>query len=298
MMQKNKQFLWGILFLAVTPFYTFAQTDSTGTNDPATVKVAPNDWHELDRATTGYYGISLDKAYDFLKGKSSKTIVVAVIDSGVDTTHEDLKGILWHNPGEIPGNGIDDDHNGYVDDVYGWNFIGGKDGRAVHQDSYEAARVYWSLKSKYDSTANTDTTKMDDDQKMDYATYLRAKNDVTKGVNEAELLQMKRILPMLEEGDSVIGKDLGKSEFTGKDLKDYKPTNPQAKMTTAIYLNIAQLNNNYDITNTDLLSELKGEIRKGDAAATPPEDFRNEIVKDNPNDINDRNYGNNDVMSG
>ena len=298
MMHKNKQFLMGILFLAVTPFYTFAQSDSTGANDSSTAKVAPNDWHELDRATTGFYGISLDKAYDFLKGKSSKTIVVAVIDSGVDTTHEDLKGILWHNPGEIPGNGIDDDHNGYVDDVYGWNFIGGKDGRAVHQDSYEAARVYWNLKSKYDSTENTDTTKMNDAQKIEYASYLRAKQDVTKGVDQAELFQMQRILPMLEKGDSVISKDLGKSEFTGKDLKDYNPADPQAKMATAIYLNIAKLNNNYDITNTDLLNELRGEIRKGEAATTPPEDFRDEIVKDDPNNINDRSYGNNDVMSG
>ena len=74
---------------------------------------------------------------------------MAVIDSGVDTTQEDLKPVLWHNPGEIPGNGIDDDHNGYVDDVYGWNFIGGKDGRNLHQDSYEGARVYWKLHEKY-----------------------------------------------------------------------------------------------------------------------------------------------------
>ena len=299
MIQKTKQFLFGILFLALTPFYTLAQSDSSNANDSAAIKkVAPNDWHELDRATTGYYGISLDKAYDFLKGKESKTVIVAVIDSGVDTTHEDLKAILWHNPGEIPGNGIDDDHNGYVDDVYGWDFIGGKDGRPVHQDSYEAARVYWSLKSKYDSTANTDTTKMDDAQKMEYATYLRAQQDVTKGINPAELFQMKRILPVLQKGDSVIAKDLGKAEFTGKDLENYTSNDPDAKMATAIYLNIARLNKNYDITNTDLLNELKGEIRKGDAASTPPEDFRNEIVKDNPNDINDRYYGNNDVMSG
>jgi subtilisin family serine protease len=299
MIQKAKQFLFGILFLTLTPFYTFAQTDSSDSMDSASAKkAAPNDWHELDRATTGFYGISLNNAYDFLKGKPSKTVVVAVIDSGVDTTHEDLKGILWHNPGEIPGNGIDDDKNGYVDDVYGWNFIGGKDGRAVHQDSYEAARVYWSDKSKYDSTENTDTTKMDDTQKIKYANYLRAKQDVTKGVAPAELFQMKRILPVLEEGDSIIGKDLGKSEFTGKDLEGYNSTNPQAKMAAAIYLNIARLNNNNDITNTDLLNELKGEIRKAEAATTPPKDFRNEIVKDNPNDINDRYYGNKDVMSG
>jgi subtilisin family serine protease len=85
----------------------------------------PKGWHTLDREKDGYYGISLNKAYDFIQSKKlkGKTVVVAVIDSGIDTTHEDLKEIIWHNPGEIPGNGIDDDKNGYVDDVNGWNFL-------------------------------------------------------------------------------------------------------------------------------------------------------------------------------
>ncbi|HVY75842.1 MAG TPA: hypothetical protein VG890_13480, partial [Puia sp.] len=99
----------------------------------------PKGWHLLDKEKDGVYGISLDKAYEFLRIKNlkSKPVLVAVIDSGVDTLQEDLKDILWVNPGEIPGNGIDDDHNGYVDDVHGWNFIGGKDGRNVKDDSQE-----------------------------------------------------------------------------------------------------------------------------------------------------------------
>lgn len=294
MTKKSKWILMGMAMMISLPFYSIAQSDSTGTDS---VKVAPNDWFELDRATTGYYGISLDKAYDFLKGRESKTIVVAVIDGGVDTLQEDLKSILWHNPGEIPHNGIDDDHNGYIDDVYGWNFIGGKDGRNLHQDSEEAARLYWKLKSKYDST-NVDTATMDTGQKVEYATYLRAKKVVTQGINPAELMQMKRILPILEKGDSVIGKDLGKTEFTCKDVKDYTSDDINAKMAAAIYSNIGKMNDNYGITNTDILSDLRSQIRKGDAATTPPKDFRDEIVKDNPNDINDRYYGNNDVMAG
>jgi cell wall-associated protease len=294
MTKRIKQIFIGMALMASLPFYTFAQTDSTSVE---TKKVAPNDWHELDKATSGYYGISLDKAYDFLKGRKSKTTVVAVIDSGVDTLQEDLKSILWHNPGEIPGNGIDDDHNGYVDDVYGWNFIGGKDGKNVHQDSYEAARVYWKLKDKYDNKT-VDTTTMNAAQKAEYATFLRAKDDVTKGIDPAELLQMQRILPILEKGDSVIQKDLGKTEFTGKDVQGYTSQDPDAKIAAAIYLNMAKANKNYDISNTDILDYLRGQIRKGEAASTPPEDFRDEIVKDNPNDINDRYYGNNDVMAG
>ena len=294
MTKRFKQIFIGMALMASLPFYSFAQTDSASAD---TKKVAPNDWHELDRATTGYYGISLDKAYDFLKGRKSKTVVVAVIDSGVDTLQEDLKPVLWHNPGEIPGNGIDDDHNGYVDDVYGWNFIGGKDGKNVHQDSYEAARVYWKLKDKYDNKT-VDTTSMNAAQKAEYAMYLRAKDDVTKGVDPAELLQMQRILPVLEKGDSVIQKDLGKTEFTGKDVQGYTSQDPDAKIAAAIYLNMAKANKSYDISNTDILDYLRGQIRKGEAASTPPENFRDEIVKDNPNDINDRYYGNNDVMAG
>src|SRR6476646_3463336 len=76
-------------------------------------------WQLLDPSKDSIYGISLSNTYQFLDSKKPKPVVVAVIDSGVDTTHEDLKNILWHNPKEIPGNGIDDDGNGYVDDVYG-----------------------------------------------------------------------------------------------------------------------------------------------------------------------------------
>ncbi|MGN6530665.1 MAG: S8 family peptidase [Ginsengibacter sp.] len=294
MIKRIKRIFIGMALMASLPFYSFAQMDSASAD---TKKVAPNDWYQLDRTATGYYGISLDKAYDFLKGRTSKTVLVAVIDSGVDTLQEDLKPILWRNPKEIPGNGIDDDHNGYVDDVYGWNFLGGKDGRNVHQDSYEAARVYWKLKDKY-SDKSVDTTTMNAAQKAEYATFLRAKDDVTKGIDPAELLQMQRILPILEKGDSVIQKDLGKTEFTGKDVQGYSSQDPDAKIASAIYLNMAKANKNYDISNTDILDYLRGQIRKGEAASTPPEDFRDEIVKDNPNDINDRNYGNNDVMAG
>src|SRR5262245_16814912 len=113
---------------------------TTSFAQPPRTEAVPKGWHLLDKQKTGLYGISLDKAYEFVIAKKlkSKTVIVAVIDTGIDTAHEDLKDILWHNPKEIPGNGIDDDKNGYVDDIYGWNFRGGKDGRNLNEDSDEA----------------------------------------------------------------------------------------------------------------------------------------------------------------
>lgn len=87
-------------------------------------------------------GASVEKAYaELLRDRPARTITVAIIDSGIDIEHEDLKQVLWTNPGEVPGNGIDDDKNGYTDDIHGWNFIGSRDGLGeVNEDTYELTR--------------------------------------------------------------------------------------------------------------------------------------------------------------
>ena len=126
-------------------------------------------WHLQDKQSDGVYGISLEKAYnELLNGlQPKKKIIVAVIDSGVDTLHEDLKSVLWINKSEIPKNGIDDDKNGYIDDYYGWNFIGGKDGQNVSKDSYEGARVYFKYKSEFgDSDINLTTLSYEKKRKL------------------------------------------------------------------------------------------------------------------------------------
>ncbi len=95
-------------------------------------------------------GMFTEKAYKFLKKKKSKTVIVGVIDSGVDIEHEDLKGQIWINEGEIAGNGIDDDNNGYIDDVHGWNFLGNEKGEHVNEARLEKTRILAHLSEKYD----------------------------------------------------------------------------------------------------------------------------------------------------
>lgn len=109
---------------------------------------APQDWFHKSYTTSGFPGINDEGAYNLLKGRPSTTVIVAVIDGGVDPEHEDLKNVIWTNPREIPGNNIDDDNNGYVDDIHGWNFIGGKDGRNVEYDTYELTRQLKVLQAK------------------------------------------------------------------------------------------------------------------------------------------------------
>lgn len=257
----------------------------------------PKGWHMMDKATSGYYGISVDKAYDFLKSKKlkSNTVIVAVIDSGIDTLHEDLKLVLWKNKKEIPGNGIDDDQNGYIDDIYGWNFIGGKDGKNVEKDSYEAARVYHSLKYKYTSQDINPST-LSPDELFNYQMWLRAKAEIVGEVNPMEVIQIRRMSKTLSAGDAIIRKELKKEEYNCNDLKDYNTEDADAKKVKQILSQICNANDNQEITNQQILDQLESDLNKMEASDSAPKDYRNDIVQDNYNDFTDKFYGNNNVM--
>ena len=117
---------------------------------------APANWYLKDPVKDKIYGVGSEEAYKLLTGKKSKEVIVAVIDSGVDTEHPDLKEVLWVNEDEIPGNGIDDDKNGYIDDVHGWSFLGGPGGD-IGEESSELSRMYYADKVYF---ANADTNSL------------------------------------------------------------------------------------------------------------------------------------------
>ena len=285
MLNKITTIAFSALFLGVSAFAQKSKDE------------VPKNWHQLDPSTTGFNGISLQKAYDLVKSKNLKStrVIVAVIDSGIDTAHEDLKPILWTNPKEIPGNGIDDDKNGYIDDVHGWNFIGGKDGRNVKEDSYEAARVYHKLKTKWENKTAADAQT--DADKREFADFERSKEKTVGEVNPQQIQQVTFMLGKIMKGDSVIRKELGKEEYTAVDMEAYKPTDADAKMAKGILLNISKANNTNDISNAMLIEELNGEVRKGESASSAPQEYRKDIVKDDETNINDRKYGNNDLLA-
>lgn len=263
----------------------------------------PKGWHLLDREADGVYGISLEKAYNTLlkDRKPRKKIVVAVIDSGVDTAHEDLKPVLWTNPGERPGNGIDDDGNGYVDDVHGWNFIGGPDGRNVGKDSYEAARVYYAYKKRFGG--NTDTSTLSPEEKAQYGLYTKAKDQIESQAKEAAMYVMflSSIVEKLPAADSVLKIAMEKPLYTGNDLSAFKPKTPEASKARGVMMGLFQQTQQMEMTNRTLIDEVvgfyEGEKAKVDAAQKEPRDYRGEVVKDRYDDIEDRRYGNTDIMA-
>lgn len=265
-------------------------------------KDLPKGWHMGDKTTDGYYGISMDKAYEFVKGKPSKTVIVAVIDSGIDTLHEDLKSIIWTNQREIPGNGIDDDKNGYIDDVHGWNFLGGKDGRNVKQDSYEGARVYHNGKAKYNAPDfNPEALKPEELEQYRY--WLKSKERVEGDASGggADLLFLKKALESSLKNDSILRKEMNKDSYTGNDLEPFAPTTTQGQRAKSGMIYIFKAFNMMDVPNTEFLEGFEdyvsGEEKKKEAVEKAPRDYRGEIVKDNYYDFNDRYYGNNDVMA-
>jgi subtilisin family serine protease len=143
---------------------------------------------EVDKKVLNWYngngaGMETEKAYKMLKKKESTTVIVAIIDSGIDVEHEDLEGKIWTNTDEIPDNGKDDDNNGYIDDVHGWNFLGGAEGENANHIRLEMTRIYADLRGKYEGN---DVSISSDEDREEYLLYLEVKEKVESTRARAE----------------------------------------------------------------------------------------------------------------
>ncbi len=263
---------------------------------------APENWFNLDAQENGVNGVSAEKVYkDLLKGKPSRTVVVAVIDGGVDPEHEDLKDIMWINPREIPANGIDDDKNGYVDDIFGWNFLGGKDGRNVHHETLEITRLYAKLKPKYETA---DVTKLSKKEKAEYEMYANIKKEVENNLQEAQenLAEWEGSKTMITSALDAISEKLGDKSVTKENVEAVKAGTNQnlviAKNILSRRLQSGSISSLQSV-RVELMEQVQEAIDyyeskvkyQYNAEFNP----RIDIVKDDFNNSKDKLYGNNDV---
>jgi subtilisin family serine protease len=237
-----------------------------------------NHWSHADLATDSIPGMSLEKAYKFVEGKKSVTVIVAVIDSGIDIDHEDLKDVVWVNTGEIPGNKIDDDKNGFVDDIYGWNFLGGEGVAAPEQ--LEITRLYAEYKTRFEGKK---LSQIPPQEKQDFELYQK----YTKAyeASSGKHFQTMGRLTEINNAFTSVKKLLGDKPFSVENLEAIKTDDPKSQAEVASVIGLYQRGATYEDFKSyfDSQAENKSYDLDFDGRA---------IVGDNPEDINDVSYGN------
>ncbi|WP_066223000.1 S8 family peptidase [Formosa haliotis] len=232
-------------------------------------------WGHLDLVSDTIPGMSVEKAYnEIIMNKPGKTVIVAVIDSGIDIEHEDLNGVIWTNEKEIPNNGIDDDKNGYVDDIHGWNFLG---------DTYQEQLEYVRLLASGD-TSNPDYARAEKEYNEEYTKYTNLKT------------QYDRILQQLTYADNLISKKLNKTNYTLADLETIKPGTDE-ELTTAVTVGKYILSlgfDDVDAAKADLKGSAESIIERLNYNLN--KDFKGRKTGDNPDDLTDVGYGNGNVL--
>lgn len=261
-----------------------------------TAKPKVKDWHYLDYERDGYRGISLQQAYDLLKGRKSETVIVAVIDSGIDTLQPDLKPVLWNNPKEIPNNKIDDDGNGLVDDYYGWNYLGAANGENLAISVSDIYRTYHRFKKQLEGK---NTNQVPAGEKWQYREWKRAEEKINEAYENAKA----KIDLTRQNNEAIIQtnnylKDLlKKSTFTWKDLDSVKTTKeskPIVDMWKRIFQGREFTNEQFVKDYENMKKELEEDLVK---KTTPPVDSRGELLKDDDYDITKTKYGNHNLTT-
>ncbi|MGL4631870.1 MAG: S8 family serine peptidase, partial [Leadbetterella sp.] len=251
-----------------------------------------SNWHNLDFAQDGVMGTSTEKAYELLKGRKSSTVIVGVIDSGVDINHEDIKENVWVNPKEIPSNGIDDDKNGFIDDLNGWDFLGGPDGKDVGPEQLEIVRVYQSLREKFGDNPSKKKIKKN---KKEYEEMQKLQKEIEDKREETSkyLPYYKNMFDNISKSQALLAKTLGKENFDTEDVEKMDVSNLDKPIRQArkLYLEM----NKQGAT----VSELEGAIKHINDELEYNYNLNykpRSIVGDDPSKLQYGKYGNNEVQ--
>lgn len=248
------------------------------------------DWY-FEKPCKKNMGISVNEAYNTPEAKRpSKTVVVAVIDGGTDVNHEDLKDVIWVNTKEIAGNGIDDDKNGYIDDINGWNFIGGADGSMVGADNLEKVRLFKKLDDKYKDVKPEDVNG----DNPEYNKYQQWKIEINQE-REAYGNIYKQLKPAY---DALVKIKTGtkKDNPTAADIEEMKTNDMALNMIKG---KIVEVMGKSKMSFEALFNEISEQYTEVDVRANfqnnPDFDSR-KIVGDNYANSSERYYGNNNVV--
>ncbi|MPS66848.1 S8 family serine peptidase [Chryseobacterium sp.] len=291
-----KKILLAAVFLAGFSF-TYAQ-EAKGNVDPKEDKDLMT-WYHKDFSSAKVYGVNTENAYKYLesKGLKPKTVVVGVLDSGVQVDHPGLVKNIWSNPNEVPNNGKDDDGNGYIDDVHGWNFIGGKNGD-IDIDNMEVTRVVAKYKPIFegdDSAKNkANQAKMPEDFEM----YMKAKDLFSKKSLEAK--QGFQTYTMINEAIPSMVKLLGGKNVTPENVAAIKTTDQKEAMILQVLKQVAASPEFQGKTPAEFEKIMKDQMKEALDYFGPQAkqydlsyDPRKEVVGDNYDDYSEKNYGNN-----
>lgn len=256
-------------------------------------------WHLLNYEQDGYFGTGVKEAYELLAGRKTTPVVIAVIDSGIDTLHEDLKANLWINPKELPGNGKDDDGNGYIDDVHGWNFCGAPNGENLAGNTHEIARVYHHWKKEFEGKK---AREISTDKKFLFSQWHRSDSLLTKQYQlyVKDYPEIKSFADGLQTTNRLITTYLNKSSFTKADVRFIENID-SVGWAAKVWTELFSRSEDSTLQNTAIISEVAGyknnllanKNRKDDE----PVDYRGMLVKDDYENIKDRIYGNNNLYA-
>lgn len=196
-------------------------------------KSVPENWFNLDYEKDGVLGISTERTYEsLLKGKKSTPVIVAVLDGGVDVNHEDLKNVVWINVKDSLSNGIDNDNNGFINDRYGWNFIGNAKGENVQFDNLELTRLIRKNAPKYRGV--TAATVLTDQEKRAYNAYLKMVETYNEKLDDAKYGAMNYVALKENIDNLVKGINKDKSQITTADLDSLNPAGNRQKIAIRI----------------------------------------------------------------